>query len=87
MFQAKLPSVSSLSKNETDPLPLIQVFTLVLELEPCFHLPDSHSSYPLGENFNISNQVFMLGMEEESSNETKPGACRAASNHARGKLR
>ena len=70
MFQEKLPFVSSLHKNETHPLPLIRVFTLVLELEPSFHLPDSHSSYPPGEHFHISNQVFRLVMEEESLNET-----------------
>ena len=45
----------------------------MLELEPSSHLPDSRSSYPLGENFHISNQVFRLGMEEESSDETKLG--------------
>ena len=66
MFQAKLPFVLSLRKNETYPLPLIRVFPLVLELEPSFNLPDSHSSYPHGEHFHISNQVFRLGMEEES---------------------
>ena len=65
--------VSSLCKNETDPLPLSRVFPLVLELEHSFHLSDSHSSYLPGENFHISNQVFRLGMEEESSDETKFG--------------
>ena len=35
--------------------------------------PDSCSSYPPGENFHISNQVFRLGMEEESLNETNLG--------------
>ena len=65
MFQAKLPYVSSLCKNEIDPLPLSQVFTLVLELEPYFHLPNSHSSYTPGEHFRISNQPFFrLGVEE-----------------------
>ena len=49
------------------------LFPLVLELEHSFHLPDSHSSYPYGEHFHISNQVFRLGMEEESSDETKFG--------------
>ena len=58
-------------KNETDPLPLSRVFPLVLELEPSFHLHDYHSSYLPGEHFHISNQVFRLGMEEESSDETK----------------
>ena len=45
----------------------------MLELEPSFHLPDSRSSYPPGEHFHISNQVFRLGMEEELSDETKLG--------------
>ena len=68
----------------------------MLELEPSFHLPDSHSSYPPSEHFHISNQVFRLGMEEESSNETKLGGhveplatmlgVIFSSNHARGKL-
>ena len=74
MFQAYLPSVSSLCKNETDPVPLSRVFTLVLELEPSFRLPDSRSSYPPGEHFHNSNQVFRLGMEEESLNGTKLGS-------------
>ena len=68
----------------------------MLELEPSFHLPDSHSSYPFGEHFHISNQVFRLGMEEELSNETmlgghvKPLATMLGvgfpSNHAGGKI-
>ena len=68
----------------------------MLELEPSFHLPDSRSSYPLGEHFHISNQVFTLGMQEESSDETKlrghvePLATMLgvsfASDHAGGKL-
>ena len=68
----------------------------MLELEPSFRLPDSHSSYPLGEHFHISNQVFRLGMEEESSDEMKLGGhvellatmlgVSFASNHAGGKL-
>ena len=68
----------------------------MLELEPSFHLPNSHSSYPLGEHFHISNQVFRLGMEEESSDETKLGGhvkplatmlgVSFASNHAGGKI-
>ena len=96
MFQAKLPSVSSLCKNETNPLPLSQFFTLVLELEPSFHMPNSRSSYPHGEHFHIINQAFRLGMEEEFSNETKFGGhvkllatmlgVSFARNHARGKL-
>ena len=96
MFQAWLPSVSSLCKNETDPLPLSRVFPLVLELEPSFHLPNSRSSYPPGEHFHISNQVFRLGMEEELSDETNLGGhvepletmlgVSFASNHAGGKL-
>ena len=45
----------------------------MLELEPSFHLPDSRSSYLPGEHFHISNQVFRLGMEEESSYEIKIG--------------
>ena len=45
----------------------------MLELEPSFHLLDSHSSYPPGEHFHISNQVFRLGMEEESSDKTNFG--------------
>ena len=53
MFQAYLPSISRLRKNEIDPLPLSRVFTLVLELEPSF--PDSRSSYPPGEHFHINN--------------------------------
>ena len=73
MFQENLPSISSLCKNETDPLPLIQVFPLVVEIEPSFLLPDSRSSYPPSEHFHISNRVFRLGMEEESSNEMKLG--------------
>ena len=73
MFQAQLPSVSILCKNEIDPLPLSRVFALVLELKPSFRLPDSRSSYPPGEHFHISNQVFRLGMEEESSDKTKLG--------------
>ena len=60
-------------KNETDPFPLSRVFPLVLELEPSFHLPDSRSSYPPGDNFHISNQVFRLVMEEESSYEINIG--------------
>ena len=58
------PLFQACVKNERDPLPLGRVFTLVLELEPSFHLPDSRSSYPPGEHFHISNQVFRLGMEE-----------------------
>ena len=68
----------------------------MLELEPFFHLPDSHSSYPLGEHFHISNQVFRLGMEEELSDEMKLGGqvkplatllgVSFASNHAGGKI-
>ena len=68
----------------------------MLELEPSFQLPDSHSSYPPGEHFYISNQVFRLGMEEESSDETKLGGhvnplatmlgVSFTSNHAGGKL-
>ena len=83
-------------KNETDPLPLSQVFTLVLEIEPSFHLPDSCSSHPPGEHFHISNQVFRLGMEEESSNEMNLGGhveplanmlgVNFTRNHAGGKL-
>ena len=72
-LQAQLPSISSLCKNEIYPLPLSRFVPLVLEIEPSFHLPDSHSSYPSGEHFRISNQFFRLGMEEESSNETKLG--------------
>ena len=45
----------------------------MLELEPSFHLPDSRSSYLHGEHFHISNHIFRLGMEEESSVETKLG--------------
>ena len=45
----------------------------MLELEPFFHLPDSCFSYSPSEHFHISNQVFRLGMEEESSNETNIG--------------
>ena len=45
----------------------------MLELEPSFHMPSSHSSYPPGEHFHIGNQVFRLSMEEESSDETKLG--------------
>ena len=45
----------------------------MLELKPSFHLPNSHSSYPPGEHFHISNQVFRLGIEEELSDETKLG--------------
>ena len=69
----KLPSISILCKNETDPFPLIQVFPLVLELEPYFHMAGSRSSYPRGEHFHISNQVFRLGMEEESLDEMTLG--------------
>ena len=68
----------------------------MLELEPSFHLPDSHSSYPPGQHFHISNQVFRLGMEEESLNEPKLGehveplatmlGVSFASNHAGGKI-
>ena len=68
----------------------------MLELDPSFHLPDSHSSYPLGEHFHSSNQVFRLGMEEESSAETKLGGhvkpletmvgVIFASNHVGGKI-
>ena len=68
----------------------------MLELEPSFHLPDSHCSYPPGEHFHISNQVFSLGMEEESSDETNLGGyvehlatmlgVSFASNHAEGKI-
>ena len=77
-----------MSKNEIDPLPLSRVFPLVLELETSFLLPDSCSSYPPNEHFHISNQVFRLGMEEESSEKNEArGACRAPSNHASGKLR
>ena len=96
MFKEKLSSVSSLCINETDPLPLSRVFTLVLELEPYFNLPNSRSSYLSGEHFHISNQVFRLGMEEESSDETKLGGhveplatmlgVGFTSNHARGKI-
>ena len=73
MFQAQLPSISSLCKNETDPLPLSRVFTLVLELEPSFHLPSSRSSYPLVNIFTLVTRFFRLGMEEESSDEMKVG--------------
>ena len=83
-------------KNEIDPLPLSQVFPLVLEIEPSFYLPDSRSSYPRGEHFHISNQVFRLGMEEESLDEMKLGGhvdplatmlgVSFTRNHARGKL-
>ena len=88
MFQAYLPFVSSSCKNEIDPLPLSQVFPLVLELECYFHLPDSRSSYSPGEHFRISNRVF-LGWVWKKNRQMKRilGACRAASNHARGKLR
>ena len=78
MFQAQLPSISSLCKNETNPLPLIRVFPLVLELEPSFHLPNSRSSYPPGEHFHISNQVFQVGYgriivrRNESQGHVKP---------------
>ena len=68
----------------------------MLELEPYFHLPNSHSSYPPGEHFQISNQVFRLGMEEESSDETNIGGhvkplvimlgVSFASNHAGGRI-
>ena len=68
----------------------------MLELEPSFYLPDSRSSYPPGENFHISNQVFRLGMEEESSDKTKLGGhvkplatmlgVSFAINHAGGKI-
>ena len=68
----------------------------MLELEPSFHLPNSRSSYPPGKHFHISNQVFRLGMEEESSNKMKLGGhvkpletmlgVRFASNHAGGKI-
>ena len=68
----------------------------MLELEPSFHLPNSRSSYPPGELFHISNQVFSLGMEEESSNKTKLGGhveslatmlgVRFTSNHAGGNI-
>ena len=48
-----------------------RVFPLVLEFEPSFHLPNSHSSYPASERFHISNQVLRLGMEEQSSDKMK----------------
>ena len=63
-LQAWLPFVSSLCKNETDSLPLSQVFPLVLELEPSFHLPDSRSSYHLVNIFTLVTRFFSLGMEE-----------------------
>ena len=95
-LQAQLPSISSLCKNETDPLPFSRVFTLVLELEPYFLLPNYRSSYLPGEHFHINNQVFRLGMEEESSDERKLGGhvqpqatmlgVIFASNHAGGKI-
>ena len=52
--------------------PPFQVFPLVLELEP---LPARFSFFLLPrEHFHISNQVFRLGMEEESMlNEMKLG--------------
>ena len=53
MFQASLPSISSLRKNETDPLPLSRVFTLVLELEPSFHLPILVLPTPLVNIFTL----------------------------------
>ena len=68
----------------------------MLELEPSFHLLDSRSSYPPREHFHISNQVFRLGMEEESSDEMKLGGhveplatmlgVGFASNHAGGNI-
>ena len=68
----------------------------MLELEPSFRLLDSRSSYPPGEHFHISNQVFRLGMEEESSDEMQLGGhfkplatmlgVSFASNHAGGKI-
>ena len=45
----------------------------MLELEPSFLLPDSCSSYPPGEHFHISNQVFRLGMQEELPDEMNLG--------------
>ena len=74
-----------------------RVFPLVLELEPSFHLHDSHSSYPPSEHFRISNHPFLkLGMEQELSYEMKLGwhaepletmlGVIFTRNHARGKL-
>ena len=87
MFQAQLPSISSLRKNETDPLPLIQVFTLVLELKPSFHLLDSCSSYPLVNIFTFVTRFLGWVWKKNRQMKRSLGACRAASNHARGKLR
>ena len=68
----------------------------MLELEPSFLLLDSRSSYPPGEHFHISNQVFRLGIEEELSDEPKLGGhvellatmlgVSFSSNHAGGKI-
>ena len=96
MFQARLPSISSLCTNEPDPVPLSRVFTLVLELEPSFHLTDSRSSYPLVNILILVTMFFRLGMEEESSDKMKFGGhveplatilgVRFASNHAGGNI-
>ena len=45
----------------------------MLELEPSFRLPDSHSSYPLVNIFTLVTSFFRLGMEEESLHEMKLG--------------